>query len=96
MTDSNADLTETLSISQEESTEDEQCFPTENQSLSCQGSSRLENLLKISQKKQTLLAQPIARKLLKLAIYSKCQVLTLIFFNKQYLILTFRVKTVNV
>lgn len=39
-----------------------------------QYASRLNNLQKIQQKKRAVLASPYNKKLLKLAVYSKCQV----------------------
>lgn len=74
MSDHNFDVeTKNVLLTQTHSEED-QCFNSKKTSLSLQYTSRLENLQKISRKKQFVLALPHDKKLLKLSVYSKCQV----------------------
>lgn len=78
MSDDTLEVAENSSVVQKQSdSEDEQehCFDVKRQlSLPVQYTSRLENLQKISQKKQNVLSFHRDKKLLKLAFYSKCQV----------------------
>lgn len=75
MSDLISEISENFSMPKTQSDiEEEQCSSLENQNISVQYTSRLENLQKIFQKKQTVLALPQEKKLLKLAVYSKCQV----------------------
>lgn len=75
MSDLISEVTEKSSVFEKlTDNEEEQCLSSKKHSLSTPYTSRLENLQKISEKKQTVLAFSHQKKLLKLAIYSKCQV----------------------
>lgn len=74
MSDLISEVTEKSVIEKLTDNEEEQCFSSKTDGLTAQFTSRLENLQKISEKKQTVLAFSQQKKLLKLAIYSKCQV----------------------
>lgn len=77
MSDVTLEVTEDSSVQKQTDSEEEQelCFDVKQQvTLPVTYTSRLENLQKISQKKQNVLSFPHDKKLLKLSIYSKCQV----------------------
>lgn len=74
MSDVASEVTENSVSDKLTDNEEEQCFSSKTHGLSAQYTSRLDNLQKISQKKQTVLAFSHQKKLLKLAVYSKCQV----------------------
>lgn len=73
MSDLNSEMTENFSTSQSDR-EKEQISSLENKHLPAQYTSRFENLQKISLKKKAVLSFPREKKLLKLAVLSKCQV----------------------
>lgn len=77
MSDDTLEVTENSSVIEKQSDSEEEqghCFDATQLSLPAQYTSRLENLEKISQKKKNVLCFPRDKKLLKLALYSKCQV----------------------
>lgn len=98
MSDNNFEVEARNILQKQTDSEDDQCFNSKKTSLSLQYTSRLDNLQKISQKKKNVLALPHEKKLLKLAVYSKCQVYSMISKSEtnSYCVFFSRLKTVNV